>query len=132
MLKRLLNLFNRPQPQEENKVANENESGIIKFAYEASTADFTVESDIEDLSRESAIVLTKLLFLLNNGSLTKVIYESLGIWAANDPDKKQFLELLIYEINSFNDEMSKLEEQSSNNTLAVRASEVFNMRGMRE
>ena len=112
-------------------------AGKILIEYNAKSGDFTVLSDIDDLSEDSVNVLSYLIYHISQGELENFIYESLKLWAGDDPEKIRFNEQLadqMKNLHSFVLAQQGQEEQPtpSEGRVASPASQVFNFRGMNQ
>jgi hypothetical protein len=99
-------------------------SGSILIQYFADNGDFTVYSDINDCSNESADILSILIYHIITGELEQYIYESIKLWA--DDEEKMDFYLRVLDI-LFKYESMIIKEKNTDD-VAVKASEVFTIK----
>jgi len=120
--------------QKEKIIPEEIESdaaGKILIEYNSGTGNFTVLSEIDDLSEDSVNILSYLIFHISQGELENFIYESLKMWAGDDPEKKAFNEQLVNQMQKLHSFVLDQKVQSGGR-VASPASQVFNFRRMKE
>lgn len=110
-------------------------SGSINIQYDSETGDFHVFCDINDVSPESSEILSLLIFHISHGEIEPFIYESLKLWAGDEREKKAFNLMLSEDIKKINSMILDIEtadeEEKASNSVAVKASRVFNFRDMK-
>lgn len=135
IFKKIIDKIYQKKVQPEDAVVEP--SGSVLIEYDSSSGDFTVTSEIQDMSEESISIFSYLIFHISTGELEGFIYESLKAWAEGDDEKMQFNEKLANQMAKLNAlvlSMNPQETQQENDTpkVAIRASEVFNLKNLNE
>ena len=98
-------------------------SGRIEILFNSTTGDFSVESEIFELSDETINTLSLLLMHIAAGEIAPFITQALAAWAGIDEEKLDFNIKLVEHIEYIN---SQVLDFSDKKDVAVSASEVFN------
>jgi len=122
----MLNWFRKKNKEIEKADENNSEvAGYIYLEYET-TGDFSVSTNILDISEESQVALTRLLVGLHNGQMTPYIYQSFKLWASesvgdaySDSMKKVFYTSVLQLM------MEAFKNLETDADPAIKASEVF-------
>jgi hypothetical protein len=101
-----------------------NISGRIEILFNASSGDFSVESEIYEISEETINTLALLLMHIAAGELAPFVTQGLSVWAGEDEDKLQFNIKLAEHIEYLNSQVINFNKKDKN--VAVSASDVFN------
>jgi hypothetical protein len=99
-------------------------SGRIEILFNASSGDFSVESEIYEISKETINTLALLLMHIAAGELAPFVTQGLSVWAGEDEDKLQFNIKLAEHIEYLNSQVINFNKKDKN--VAVSASDVFN------
>ena len=99
-------------------------SGRIEILFNASSGDFSVESEIYEISEETINTLALLLMHIAAGELAPFVTQGLSVWAGEDKDKLQFNIKLAEHIEYLNSQVINFNKKDKN--VAVSASDVFN------
>jgi hypothetical protein len=99
-------------------------SGRIEILFNASSGDFSVESEIYEISEETINTLALLLMHIAAGELAPFVTQGLSVWAGEDEDKLQFNIKLAEHIEYLNSQVINFNKKDKN--VAVSASDVFN------
>ena len=108
-----------------------NTSGSIRIEFDAETGDFGVMASVDDTSDTCVKILSLLMVHMATGDITPFVYESLVGWAEEDEEKLDFNERLGLEIIALTTELSE-EKKKTERTAAIKASEVFGLRGLKD
>jgi len=98
-------------------------SGRIEILFNASSGDFSVESEIYEISEETINTLALLLMHIAAGELAPFVTQGLSVWAGEDEDKLQFNIKLAEHIEYLNSQVVNFNKKDKN--VAVSASDVF-------
>ena len=109
-----------PETIEEEKLDT---SGRIEILFNSTTGDFSVESEIFELSDETINTLSLLLMHIAAGEIAPFITQAISAWAGIDQEKLDFNIKLAEHIEYIN---SQVLDFSNKKDVAVSASEVFN------
>jgi len=114
-------------------------SGTIVINYFEDNGDFTVGSDINDITDSSAEMLALLMVHITSSDFQSFLWESLRVWAGDEDEKIAFnvatmiqskkLDTLVLDIEQANQEDNG---QYNSSDVAVSASAVFNFKEMNE
>lgn len=98
-------------------------SGRIEILFNSTTGDFSVESEIFELSDETINTLSLLLMHIAAGEIAPFITQALAAWAGIDEEKLDFNIKLAERIEYINSQVLDFNDKKD---VAVSASEVFN------
>lgn len=104
-------------------------SGTLIVNYYSDNGDFTVATEIQDTSDESAGMMSLLMMHMQTEDFQSFIYEALRLWAGDDDDKIKFNVTMMLESKKLDSLV--LETPESVEDVAVSASTVFNFKEMR-
>lgn len=106
------------------KILDTNNDFEIKVIFNKDKGLF-VETNINNSSVESANLFSEVIIGMTRGVFFPAIHECLRSWAQNDPEKKQFCNVILENINK---EIEKLnEEDLITDNLCVHPEDVFGL-----
>ena len=120
-----ISLFKNKDPNIDIEKKPSYESGEISIKFDGENGNFIVESNIKDLSDNSAEILSLIMLHMSEGNLTHFISGSIEAWAGEDEERLIYNQKLALFLQNLN-EISKNDE----NRVAVTASKVFNFKDM--
>lgn len=136
MFKKLLNRIRKEKikPEEVEEELKRKPSGYIVVNYFADNGDFTVSTEIDDVSESSSSMLALLMTHMTTDDFQSFLYEALRLWAGNEDDKVEFNVRTMLELNKLDSLIidSVPDEPIEDEDVAVSASSVFNFKEMRE
>lgn len=130
-IEKIIEQEEQEEQEEEELHLVPNTSGSIRIEFDAETGDFGVLASVEDTSDTCVKILSLLMVHMATGDITPFVYESLVGWADKDEEKLDFNERLGLEIIALTTELSE-EKKKTERTAAIKASEVFGLRGLKD
>jgi len=97
-------------------------SGRIEILFDSGSGDFSVESEVFEISDETVNTLALLLMHIAAGEIASFITQSLAAWAGSDEEKLEFNKKLAEHIELINSQVIEISKKD----VAVSASDVFN------
>jgi hypothetical protein len=126
---------NKVETEDIEKEFTRKPSGTIVINYFEDNGDFTVGSEINDVTESSAEMLALLMVHMTSPDFQSFLFESLRVWADDEEDKIAFnvatmtqatkLDSLVMDIEQANQEDN---DQYNSSDVAVSASAVFNFK----
>lgn len=110
-------------------------SGTILINYYGDNGDFTVGSDISDLSENSSEMLALLFMHIGSPEFQPFLLESLRVWASDNDEKIEFNVNTTIQLTALENMVMDLPDTSANSKVnsedpAVRATSVFGFKDM--